>query len=222
MSLIRWQPLKELDTLRHQMNHLFDELLHGDREFGQFPKLDNIVWAPAIELKESDNNLVLKAVIPGIEANDLDIQVSENAVLIKGEHRQESRTEDKGYFRSELQYGEFQRIIPLPVSVKHTEVQSEFSNGVLVLTLPKADPAAQTVTKIDLTTQEKAREAVTQQRQRDEHLQDTVHTRVAADIATPRSSNTEEEARELAAKQRQHTDHLQDTVHTRAADNLSS
>jgi len=222
MSLIRWQPIQELHTLRHQMNHLFDELLHRDREIGQFSKLDNVVWAPAIELKESKNSLILKAVIPGVEAKDLDVQVSENAVLIKGEHRQENHTEEKGYFRSELQYGEFQRVIPLPVSIKHAEVQSEFNHGVLVLTLPKAESTAQNVTKIDLTTQEKAREAATQQRQHNEHLQDTMHARVAADVATPPGANTEEEARELAAKQRQHDEHLQETVHSRAADNLSS
>ncbi len=218
MSLIRWQPLKELDTLRHQMNHLFDELMHSDRELGQFPKLENAMWAPAIELKETDTELVVKAVIPGVEAKALDVQVSENAVSIAGEHREEKRTEEKGYFRSELQYGQFQRIVPLPVSVKHDQVRSEFKDGLLTLTLPKAESSPQKVTKVDLTMQEKARESVAQQHRHDEHLQETMRTRAAAEIETP-SSGTQEEARELMAKQRKQGEHLRETMHQRAAEN---
>jgi hypothetical protein len=63
MSLIHWQPLKELDTLRHQMNHAFDELMHSDREFTQFSKLDNVLWSSAIELKETETDLILKGVL---------------------------------------------------------------------------------------------------------------------------------------------------------------
>ncbi|PSB34924.1 Hsp20/alpha crystallin family protein [Stenomitos frigidus] len=184
MSLIRWQPLKELDTLRRQMNHLFDEMIHSDREFDQFPQLENALWAPAIELKETDKDVILKAVVPGIEAKELDVQVSENAVSITGEHREEKCTEEKGYFRSELQYGQFQRTVPLPVSVKHDQVQSEFKDGVLTLTLPKAELSHRNVTKIDLTAQQKARETVVQQRQHDEHLQETMHERAAEEMGS--------------------------------------
>lgn len=220
MSFIRWQPLKELDTLRHQMNHLFDDLMHSDREFAQFPKLDNVLWEPAIELKEAETDLILKAVVPGIEAKDLDVQVSENAVSIAGEHRQEKHTEKKGYFRSELQYGQFQRTVPLPVAVKHDQVQSEFKDGVLTLTLPKAEPTRQSVTKINLTAPEKARESVVQQRQHEEHLQETMRTRAAAEMATPSDAVTQAEAREAMTEQRQHEEHLQETMHQRTADTI--
>lgn len=179
---------ERVDTLRHQMNRLLDELMHVDREFSQLPKLGNISWEPAIELKETDTDVVLKAAIPGIEAKDLDVQVSETAVLIAGEHREEKRTEEKGYFRSELQYGQFQRTIPLPVSVKHDQVDAEFKNGVLTLTLPKAEAVPQSVTKVDLTVQKQARESVAQQRQHDEHLQETMRQRAAQDIGASVSS----------------------------------
>lgn len=222
MSLIRWQPLKELDTLRHQMNHLFDELMHSDREFTQFPKLETALWAPAIELKETETSFILKAAVPGIEAKDLDIRVSENAVSIAGEHREEKHTEQKGYFRSELQYGQFQRTVPLPISIKHDQVQSEFKDGVLTLTLPKAEPTRQSVTKIDLTTSEKARESVVQQRQHEEHLQETMHTRAAAEMETPSSAVTQAEARDAMTEQRQHEEHLKETVHQRTADSIGS
>jgi HSP20 family protein len=221
MSLIRWQPLKELETLRHQMDRLFDELVHSDREFGQFPKLENVVWTPAIELKETDTELILKAVVPGIEAKDLDVQVSENAVSITGEHREEKRTEEQGYFRSELQYGQFQRIVPLPVAVKHDHVQSEFKDGVLTLTLPKAESSPPKVTKVDLAMSEKTREAVTEERQHGEKLEEKVHTRAAADVKASTSNGIQEETRELTAEQRLHDEHLQETTHERAAEEAS-
>lgn len=230
MSLIRWQPLKELDALRHQMNHLFDELMHTNdlqsiadhREFDQFPKLENVAWKPMIELKETETELILKAVVPGIEAEELNVQVSENAVSITGEHREEKRTEEKGYFHSELQYGQFQRVVPLPVSVKQEQVQAEFKDGVLTLTLPKAELTEQKVTKVNLTTQERARESVVQQRQHDEHLQETMRTRATAEMETPNPTSTQEEARELIAKQRQHDEHLQETMQQRASDKIGS
>lgn len=231
MSLIRWQPLKELDALRHQMNHLFDELMRTNdlqsiadhREFDQFPKLENVAWKPMIELKETETELILKAVVPGIEAEELNVQVSENAVSITGEHREEKRTEGEGYFHSELQYGQFQRVVPLPTSIKHEQVQAKFKDGVLTLTLPKAESPHPQVTKVDLTTQERARESVVQQRQHDEHLQETMRTRATGAMAASSSpDDTQEEARELMAKQRQHNEHLQETMHQRAADDIGS
>jgi HSP20 family protein len=202
MSILRWQPLKELDTLHHQMNRLFDELMHGEREFTQFSKLENAMWAPAIELQATDTTVILKAIVPGIDAKDLDVEVSENAVSITGERREEKQTEEKGYFRSEVQYGQFQRVVPLPASVKHNQVQSEFKDGVLTLTLPKAASTPQNVTKVVLPTEEKARESVTQQRQHDEQMQETMRTRAAAEIKTPSTNGTQAEARELTAEQR--------------------
>jgi HSP20 family protein len=254
MSLMRWQPLKELDSLRHQMNHLFDELIHGDNlqststssELAQSPKLENLLWGPAIELKETDTTLVLKALVPGIEAKELDVQVSENTVSIAGEHREEKRIEEKGYFRSELQYGHFQRLVPLPISVKHDQVQSEFKDGVLTLTLPKAESVPPKVTKVQLTTSEKARESVAQQRHHEEHLQETMRSRAVAEMEMPSNpstpenapentpentsedipgktqAGTQETARELMTEQRQHEEHLQETMHQRSASDMGS
>lgn len=222
MSLIRWQPLKELDTLRHQINQLFDELMHSDREFAQFPKIENAAWSPAIELKETDTELILKAAVPGLEAKDLDVQVSEHGVSITGEHREEKREEKKGYFRSELHYGRFQRMVSLPVPIKHEQVQATFRNGVLTLTLPKAEVTQQNVTKVDLTMQEKARESIAQQRQHDQRLQEKMRTRAISEMETKGNATTQEEARELVTEQRRHDDHLQETMHKRAADEIST
>lgn len=147
MSLIRWQPLREVDTLRKQMDHLFDDLLSGD-----LAELTNKgkTWAPAVELQETDTNLVLKAEIPGMEAKDLDVEVTPESVSISGEHQEEAKTEKKGYFRSEFHYGQFQRIVPLPVTVQHDQVKAEFKQGVLTLTLPKVQVVEPKTFKVKL------------------------------------------------------------------------
>jgi HSP20 family protein len=153
MSLIRWQPIQELDILRRQMDQLFEGLTEHD-----FPMLSingGNKWIPAIEMQETDTEVILKAQVPGVEAKDLDVQVSPDAVMLQGEHQQETKTEEKekGLYRSEFRYGKFARTVPLPKPVQHEEVKSSFKDGVLTLTMPKAVEVQQKIVKVDLTNQ---------------------------------------------------------------------
>ncbi len=182
MSLIPWQPLRELDHLRQQINHLFDDMVHSRRTESRFSKKENITWMPTIELQETDADIIVKAEVPGIDAKDLDVHISKDAVSIAGEHQEEKHTENKAFVHSEFRYGQFQRIVPLPVSVKHEQVKAEFKDGILTLILPKAEEVDSDVVKVDLTLQERAREAMTQQRQHEEHIQQTMHTRTMAEL----------------------------------------
>lgn len=149
MALIRWEPFREMDILRRQIDYLFDDLSTANRGLNNFPKETQTTWAPAIEIKESDADVVLRAEIPGVTAKDLDVQVTKDAVLISGEHRHEKQTEDKSHFRSEFRYGKFQRVVPLPAHIQNDQVGAEFKDGVLTLTLPKVE-AHQKVVKINL------------------------------------------------------------------------
>jgi HSP20 family protein len=144
MPLIRWQPFHEMESLRRQMDQLFDDFAGMRRE------TSSTTWSPAIELKDENDHLVLRAEIPGVEGKDLDIQVAREAVAITGEHRYEKKTEEKGFYRSEFRYGSFQRTIPLPVPVENDKVQAEFKNGILTLTLPKAEEVRRKVFKVNL------------------------------------------------------------------------
>jgi HSP20 family protein len=150
MSIMRWQPWQEMDNLRRQMDRLFDDFMHVNSDLSLLPRSPEATWAPAIELKETDGEVLLKVQIPGVEAKDLDIQVTQDAVSITGEKQEETKTEEKGMFRSEFRYGQFQRLIPLPVSVNNEQVKSEFKNGILMLTLPKLTAAPHKVVKVSL------------------------------------------------------------------------
>ncbi|NJR56255.1 MAG: Hsp20/alpha crystallin family protein [Acaryochloris sp. CRU_2_0] len=148
MSLVHWQPMPELDTLRRQMDRLFEDFW-SDRGLPLF-QTAKMTWMPAIELKETDTELVLRAQIPGISAKDLDIQMSEDTVTIMGEHQEEEKTEEKGFFRSEFHYGKFQRSIALPINVHNQKAKAEFKDGVLTLTMPKMEESKRKVVKLNL------------------------------------------------------------------------
>ena len=107
MSLSKWQPFRELSSVRKQMDRLFEDMLsvNDDNWMG----LHNMggMWTPAVEIEEKDKELILKAAIPGIKIEDLEVEVSEDRVIISGEHKEEKSTEDKdkNYFHSEFHYG---------------------------------------------------------------------------------------------------------------------
>lgn len=144
MALIRWAPFREIDTLQREMNRLFDNLsVTPDRDFG-------LGAAPAVELQETPDAVMVKAEIPGMDAKDLDVQVTAEAVSISGERKSETRTEEKGMIRSEFRYGQFSRVIPLPAQVQNDKVTAEYKDGILHLTLPKAEAEKQKVVKVTL------------------------------------------------------------------------
>ncbi len=146
MTLVRWQPVREVESLQRQINHLFDNMMPtGSNSFS-----GGITFMPAVEMNETPDAVYLKLEVPGLEAKDLDVQVTKEAVSIKGERKSESKTEEKGVTRSEFRYGSFRRVIPLPAQIQNDKVQSEFKNGILTLNLPKAESEKNRVVKVNL------------------------------------------------------------------------
>jgi HSP20 family protein len=145
MALTRWEPFREVDTLQRQMNRLFDSLMTTDGG-------ENVSFSfvPAAEMQETEDAIHLRLEIPGMEAKDLDLQVTAEAVSISGERKSETKTEEKGVTRSEFRYGKFQRVIPLPARIQNDKVQAEYKNGVLNLTLPKAESEKNKVVKVNI------------------------------------------------------------------------
>ncbi|MBW4620761.1 MAG: Hsp20/alpha crystallin family protein [Cyanosarcina radialis HA8281-LM2] len=142
MSLIRWHPwrdierwesLPSIDSLQQEMNRLFDRLLPSDAGG------NGITFMPAAEMDETPEAVEIKLEIPGLEAKDLNVEVTDDAVKIGGERKSETKTEEKGMVRSEFRYGKFERVIPLPVRVKTDGVAAEYKNGILKVTLPKTE-----------------------------------------------------------------------------------
>ncbi|MBD2430915.1 MULTISPECIES: Hsp20/alpha crystallin family protein [Fischerella] len=144
MALIRWQPFQEIENLQQDMNRLFDRLMTRDGE------RIGTNFIPAAEIQETSDAIHLKLEIPGMDAKDIDVQVSAEAVSISGERKEETKTEEKGMTRTEFRYGKFQRVIPLPARVENTNVKAEYKNGILQLTLPKAEDEKNKVVKVNI------------------------------------------------------------------------
>lgn len=145
MALIRWEPFREIDSLQREMNRLFDSLTTSENGSS-----NAVAFMPAAELHETPQSIELKLEVPGLEAKDLDVRVTEQAVAISGERQSETKTEERGMSRSEFRYGKFQRVIPLPARVQNDQVQADYKNGVLSLSLPKAEDEKNKVFKVNL------------------------------------------------------------------------
>jgi len=145
MAVVRWNPWQELNSLQHQLNQLFEEDMLPSTVLEK-----SLTRFPAAELRETAEAIYLNLEIPGIAAKDVDLQVTEKAVYISGERKSEAKTDEKGVVRSEFQYGKFQRVIPLPVRIQNTNVKAEYKDGILHLTLPKAETEKNKVVKINL------------------------------------------------------------------------
>jgi HSP20 family protein len=149
MSVIKWQPLAELDVLRQQIKRLFDYLEREETDLGLFVTRQSAPWMLAIELEETAQNLVLRARIPGVEPDKLNIQVSENAVFLASEYQE---SVEPGLVRSEFQHGHCRRVIPLPLTIQREHVQATILDGLLTLTMPKAVVSVPSIVKVSVDT----------------------------------------------------------------------
>jgi HSP20 family protein len=207
---------EELANLRQQMDRLWNDVgdwLHKEHQLQPFSKMTNAFWGPAIELRETDTEVILKAQIPGVKAENLDVQITDSAVSIAGEHQEEQRSEQDGFYRSEFQYGQFQRIVSLPVRIDPEQVTSEFRGGVLTLMMPKAVGATHPVVKIDVDTEARILQAEARQTERHQH--DAVLMRTEQDVAA-KASTLDEVAREDVTAERQAQQEQEDKMRERA------
>lgn len=144
-SLTHWEPFHELERLQREMNSLFERWVPNAMDT---PLATG--FAPLAELDETDDTISLKLEIPGMEAQDLDIEVTGDVVVVKGERKTESKTEEEGVFRSEFRYGEFERTIALPSKVEATAATADYKDGILTLSLPKLEEAESKAVKVDV------------------------------------------------------------------------
>ena len=146
MALIRWEPFREIDSLQREMNRLFESLSPTTTSKENL----GVAFIPPAEIQETPAAIQLKLEVPGMEAKDLDVQVTAEAVSISGERQSETQTEEKGVTRTEFRYGNFRRVIPLPTPIQNDKVQAEYKNGILSLTLPKVEAEKTKVVKVNI------------------------------------------------------------------------
>ncbi len=135
-NIVRWEPFRDLITLREAMDRLFEESFIRPR-VGWLAPLG--AGALAVDMYETDQDVVIKSSMPGVKAEDLDITITGDTLTIKGETKTEEKVEKANYIRQERRYGAFCRSLTLPTTIVAEKAKAEFENGVLTLTLPKAE-----------------------------------------------------------------------------------
>ncbi len=135
-NLTRWEPMREMVTLRDAMDRLFDDaftrpwgLANGGRGMGM----------PAVDMYQTADDVVVKTAIPGIKPGDVQISVTGDTLTIKGELKENNDNKEKAYHIREQRWGSFERTLSLPTDVKAEKAPAEFENGILTITLPKAE-----------------------------------------------------------------------------------
>ncbi len=142
MAIVRWEPFRDLVSLQERMNRLFHDSYRGvSREAGEEDWALGGSWAPAVDIFEHEGNIVLKAELPGVETKDVDIQVENNILTLRGERKFDSAVTRESYHRVERAYGAFSRSFTLPTVVDTDKIKAEFKDGVLRVTLPKREEA---------------------------------------------------------------------------------
>ncbi len=134
-DIIRWDPFKEIATLRDEVERVFDTFF-GRR--GLLAERD-LAFVPAIDVEETDNEFIVKAELPGMEKKDIKISLTEDTLTISGERKREKEEKNKTYHRIEMAYGKFSRTIEFPCEVDPQKAKAVYKNGVLTVRIPKSE-----------------------------------------------------------------------------------
>ncbi len=132
MAIIKWDPWRDLLSLPDELGRFFG------RTSGEWERFARGVWSPAVDMYESDKEIVVKAELPGLTAKDIDITVDEDMLTIKGERKFFKEAKEENYYRLERRYGTFERAVTLPASIQKNKAKATFKEGVLEIRMPTA------------------------------------------------------------------------------------
>lgn len=134
MAIVRWDPAREVDSLQSEVNRLFDTFFGGRPANGALRR-----WVPPMDLVETDSHLVLRADLPGLDSEDVSIEVKDGVLTVSGERKAEHEEKADGYYRVERAFGAFSRSMTLPEHVDADGIAASFDKGVLEVRVPKPE-----------------------------------------------------------------------------------
>jgi len=148
MAVIRWDPFREMSSLQERMNRLFSDFRLrtplGEEEITQG------AWVPPVDIYETSDSIVLEAELPGLTKDNIVVEVKNNTLTLKGDKKFEREVKEENYHRVERSYGSFQRAFTLPSTVQQDRVKAKFRDGILEITIPKAEEAKPKQIKVDI------------------------------------------------------------------------
>ncbi|MEE9591346.1 MAG: Hsp20/alpha crystallin family protein [Thermodesulfobacteriota bacterium] len=155
MALEKWHPLKELEVMRREMDRLWDEMFTSPRRaFASTPwrrlAAEEGVAIPAVDVIDRKDEVVVKAELPGIDKDKIDISIEDDNLIIKGEVKKEEEVKEEEYYHCERTYKSFARAISIPTKVNSAKVKASFKDGILEVHLPKAEELKPKKVKIEI------------------------------------------------------------------------
>jgi len=141
MEVVRWEPFRDLVSIQDRMNRIFEGAFRGTRPGSEDDWALGGTWAPAVDIFEKDGSIVLRAELPGVDPNDVDVRVENNVLTLRGERKFESEVKREQYHRIERAYGTFSRSFTLPNVVDTEKIKAEFKDGLLQVSLPQKEEA---------------------------------------------------------------------------------
>ena len=135
MTIVRWEPLRELGSLQNEMNRLFNTVFDTPQPSGSTLRR----WMPAMDLVETHESFVLRADLPGLAEEDIKIEFDEGTLTVSGERKAEHEAKSEGYYRVERAFGSFSRSLTLPQGIDPEAVTASFDRGVLEIRVPKPE-----------------------------------------------------------------------------------
>ncbi len=144
-TLSRWEPFRGVNTLQEQINRILEDVVGRTAD-------DSVLsaWAPAVDIYETEQELVVKADLPDVDPKDLDIRVENNLLTIQGERKFEKKVNEENYLRVERAYGSFSRSFSLANAVNPEAIQADYHSGVLTLKIPKREEAKPKQIKVNV------------------------------------------------------------------------
>lgn len=144
-GISRWEPFRGMSTLQQEVNRLIENTVGGSKSGASLT-----TWAPAVDIHEAEDALVVTADLPGMKESDLDVRVENNTLTIRGERKFESEVKEESYLRVERTYGSFTRSFTLPNTVKTEGIEASYKDGVLTVKLPKREETKPRQVKVNV------------------------------------------------------------------------
>lgn len=140
MAIVRWwDPMRDLAGIQDKMNQIFEDTFTHTR--GREEGLTGGMWTPAVDIYETDASVVVKAELPGVQKDQVGVEVKDGVLTLRGERKYEKEVKEENFHRIERSYGTFQRAFSLPTSVDQENISAVMKDGVLEVTLPKREAA---------------------------------------------------------------------------------
>ena len=136
MAVVRWDPFRDLNLLQDRMNRLFED---ASRNWKSDEPASTTTWSPAVDIFETESEIVVKAEVPGMERKDITLNLENNVLTLRGERRFLKEAKEENYHRIERSYGGFSRAFSIPATVDEEKIRADYQDGVLKIVLPKKE-----------------------------------------------------------------------------------